>query len=203
MLLSEMEELRDAMKALEASVEEQLLREEHALDAELSSLGHTDDVVQVQRILQETRSKLETEVEQLRRKMSEMETKNNRIVHDLNKEIAEMENLVEAKIYREDELEREIERLKKASRTHKSSTKMSGESILTGNNAIRRASIPESEDGEVCEICGKVGHDILTCDLVFNDSAPIAGKVVSDMWCVDCESPTHSTEHCPHSQDVF
>ncbi|KDQ21188.1 hypothetical protein BOTBODRAFT_49876 [Botryobasidium botryosum FD-172 SS1] len=199
MLLSEMEELRETMKVLEASVEEQLLREEHALDAELSSLGQTDDAAQVQRILQETRSKLEAEIEQLRRKMSEMETKNNRIVHDLNKEIAEMENLVEAK----DELEREIERLKKASRTHKASNKMSGESLLTGNNAIRRASIPESEDGEVCEICGKAGHDILTCDLVFNDSVPIASKVVSDMWCVDCESPTHSTEHCPHSQDVF
>jgi len=149
-------------------------------------------------------------MEQMRRRMADVEKKHTRTVHDLNKEIAELENLVEAKIYREDDLEREIERLKeKVSRRAAKASNESREPTHSNSNSQRTSVVHEiAADELVCEVCGEKGHDLLSCHLVF-DSQPKKASTVSpaakseELWCQDCESRGHTTDNCPYSQDVF
>ncbi|KAG7445442.1 uncharacterized protein BT62DRAFT_195052 [Guyanagaster necrorhizus] len=178
MLIGEMEELRQEVKILEDSMDRE---EEGAL---------SDDA----------------DVEDLRKKLAEAEKKNLRVASDLNKEISELEALVESKIYREDELEQEIERLKA-----KLAKKSSSSSKHSDTSSIRRVPSTSSLDASVvCEICERPGHDIFSCDLLKGDApAPINGTGGSmnggnkSLFCEDCESYGHLPVDCPHSMDVF
>ncbi|KAF9446401.1 hypothetical protein P691DRAFT_673697, partial [Macrolepiota fuliginosa MF-IS2] len=150
------------------------------------------------------------DVEQLRKRLAETDTKHARVTHDLNKEISELEALVESKIYREDELEQEVERLKDKLSKMKKSTKNSGE-----NRGLRHqtssASMEDSDiegirpiNESVCEICERPGHDIFNCDLLKEDvTTSLTGTNSSEKFCSDCETWGHIATDCPHSQDVF
>ncbi len=146
----------------------------------------------------------------------------------LNKEIGELESLIESKvrrsfclflrertsdtplqIYREDELELEIERLKeKLARQKKSSkTDLFEEPHARPPSSSSTLSSTLGESGEeVCEICERPGHDIFTCDLLKDDTPPASAKPrddQSEMICEDCEERGHTAANCPHSLDVF
>ncbi|THG99933.1 hypothetical protein EW026_g2495 [Hermanssonia centrifuga] len=198
LLMSETEQLREDMKQLEDNIEQSLLREEEALQAE-------EDAA------------IMAELDQLRKRLSDLEMKHARTVHDLNKEIGELESLIESKIYREDELEREVERLKERSaRSQKKSSKGLPEEIRAPTSVASSASkmsqysdSTEHGGGEVCEICERPGHDIFTCDLL-NDDRPLSigsssglSDTKQDLYCEDCESRGHTAANCPHSLDVF
>lgn len=108
------------------------------------------------------------------------------------------------KIYREDELEQELERLKeKLARNERKSAKSSGEA----NMSRLRAASPTSSlssDQDVCELCEKPGHDMFNCDGL----PPLQPKLTrmadpSDLFCEDCDTHGHTTAECPHSMDVF
>jgi CAP-Gly domain-containing linker protein 1 len=66
--------------------------------------------------------------------------------------VTELESLIESKIYREDELESELERYKKM------------------------AGVPSSSRGggngeeEECEMCGELGHDLEACPICTSSS---------------------------------
>jgi CAP-Gly domain-containing linker protein 1 len=115
----------------------------------------------------------------------------------LNKEITELESLVESKIYREDELERELDTLREAQRkSAKTARKKSkGSSDLcdvpedrqapastsaptpaanpsTTNGAHSRTTSLIGSESDVCEICERPGHDIFSCDLLRESSSP-------------------------------
>ncbi|KAI1795501.1 hypothetical protein LXA43DRAFT_723290 [Ganoderma leucocontextum] len=219
LLLSETEQLRDDLKALEEDVEKSLAREEAMLSGEQPPSPPTpslDDVQALQRSYKDLKSKYETEVEQLRKKLADIEMKSARQVHDLNKEIGELESLIESKIYREDELEREIERLKdKLSRSQKKSSKT--DLPLPEDSTGRPPSVASTmsstvgqSDEVVCEICERPGHDIFTCDLLKEDAAPPSAGLISsslradsELICEDCEERGHTAANCPHSLDVF
>ncbi|KAG0707304.1 hypothetical protein DFH29DRAFT_896773 [Suillus ampliporus] len=206
LLMSETDQLRQELKILEENVEQSLLREEAALGKH-TTLTSGDEQM----------ARLENELEQLRKRLTEAEMKTARVTHDLNKEIGELEALVESKIYREDELEQEVEHLKeKLSRNHKKSSKNSLEptdlpprkSSFTPGVANNFKQI-SSED--VCEICERPGHDIFTCDLLRDETPAARDKNAvkqtngdpSDLFCVDCEGHGHVAADCPHSLDVF
>jgi len=197
---------------LEDSVEEKLLHEEQALSEESKSpdLASSDDVATLQQRLRELKTNHDTEIEQLRKRQSEAEMKSARTVHQLNKEIGELESLIEAKIYREDELERELERVQeKLSRSQKKSSRnglgvegMGGR----GNHAGSDASGDLKSNGreEVCEICERPGHDIFTCDLLKGGERTTGSdSSKGDLFCEDCEERGHTAANCPHSLDVF
>jgi len=78
-------------------------------------------------------------------------------------QVSELEALVESKIYREDELESELERYKSlVSQTPTSDSLSVSHSISAGakNGTAHR----EEEDGETsCEMCGETGHDLDSC----------------------------------------
>ncbi|KAG2345466.1 hypothetical protein BDR05DRAFT_981848 [Suillus weaverae] len=218
LLMSETDQLRQELKLLEENIEQSLLREEAALGTH-NPLASGDEQM----------ARLENELEQLRKRLAEAEMKTARVTHDvrasrscytfltgvqLNKEIGELEALVESKIYREDELEQELEHLKeKLSRNNKKSTKNSLEP--TDLPPRKRSSTPnnfnQSSSDDVCEICERPGHDIFTCDLLRDETPPGPDRNAvkktngdpSDLFCVDCEGHGHVAADCPHSLDVF
>jgi chromosome segregation ATPase len=203
LLMSETDQLRQELKLLEENIEQSLLREEAALGTH-NTLASGDEQM----------ARLENELEQLRKRLAEAEMKTARVTHDLNKEIGELEALVESKIYREDELEQELERLKeKLSRNNKKLSKNGLEP--TDLPPRKRSSTPNSFDRssseDVCEICERPGHDIFTCDLLRDDTTLARDQNAikktngdpSDLFCVDCEGHGHVAADCPHSLDVF
>ncbi|THH28649.1 hypothetical protein EUX98_g5533 [Antrodiella citrinella] len=212
LLLSETDQLREDMKALEDNVEQSLLREEKALMSETDG-SMTDDAETLQQMLRDLKVKYEGDLEQLRKRHTEAEMKTARNMHSLNKEIGELETLIESKIYREDELEREVERLQeKLSRNQKKSSKTSaGLPDDSDHVSIKRPTSLQSDavagSGEVCEICERPGHDIFNCDLLKSDGPGISDSGVSraneELFCEDCEERGHTAANCPHSLDVF
>ncbi|KII92295.1 hypothetical protein PLICRDRAFT_172397 [Plicaturopsis crispa FD-325 SS-3] len=214
LLVSETDQLRQELKVLEDNIDQSILREENALANGFadSTSSSNDDIATLKREFREQKAKLELEIEQLRKRLSEMEIKSARTVHDLNKEINELESLIESKIYREDELEQELERAKDKLARQKKSSKNGIET----NDARPRGSSTASTSSastvgepaqDVCEICERPGHDIFNCDLLRDDATmlprPDKANDPSSLFCEDCESHGHSAEDCPHSLDVF
>jgi CAP-Gly domain-containing linker protein 1 len=139
-------------------------------------------------------------------------------VRDLQLEMNRYANSVVSKIYREDDLERELEKCKqKLAQAQKpnSFSRLSGESMLSSTSARPSSTYsvstersvqqddPDVDDDTICEVCGQKGHDILSCQLVFSDAPKAQSQKTAEVWCEDCESRSHSTLDCPHSQDVF
>jgi len=130
-------------------------------------------------------------------------------VNKLNHDLTDLEQLLEARIYKEDELEEEIRQLK--SERRKVSKGQAGSSRKHRPSNTGTSSEPVTDEEVVCEACGKHGHDIATCDEVFNGvpKKPLTngrGSVHDEsqaLWCEDCESHGHVTADCPYSQDIF
>jgi len=207
LLLSETEQLRKSMNALEENVRSKPIHEAANIQDDASIPN--GDMVSLQKAMREMRARYEIDLEQLRKRLTEAEAKSARTVHDLNKEVGELESLVEVKIYREDELEQEIEQLKeKLARVEKKSSKRGNQAIgLLSADSFDSMSDTNQPTlaGDVCEICEQPGHDIFTCDLLRGGAAPTGGKDAppSELYCEDCENYGHVAVDCPHSMDVF
>ncbi|KAL0062077.1 hypothetical protein AAF712_011077 [Marasmius tenuissimus] len=195
LLMSEMEKLRQEVKILEDNLDQSILREEENLHIDGSGTDPSD-VEALKKTLKEQRLRTDVEIEQLRKKLADAEMKNARTTHDLNKEISELESLVEAKIYREDELDQEVERLKeKVAKLERkvSKTSTGPETVVaqaeehvrsasltsTAPSHISTPSISSVTSIDVCEICEKPGHDIFTCDLLKEDGPLSATSITS------------------------
>lgn len=103
MLLSETDQLRQELKLLEDNMEQSLLREEEALNAEDArafSPGSADAAA-LQKTLKEQKIKYEMDLEQIRKRLTEAERHSRHADMKAQKEISELEALVESKIYRE------------------------------------------------------------------------------------------------------
>lgn len=202
-LMTEMDDLKETIKTLEQAVDESIQREERMLEEEAQGGLATDESSVLQRTLRETRA----EVDQLRKKLTDTEKRTTKTIAELNKEVADLESLVEAKIYREDDLEREVERLKdKVQRLQsKSSSKnTSGGHDLsksqsrgshTRSSTVTQQTVTKEEPSStaVCEICEQAGHDIFSCPLLKEDESATTAPA-SEIYCVDCNSRTHNSE---------
>ncbi|KAJ7733766.1 hypothetical protein DFH07DRAFT_928669 [Mycena maculata] len=199
LLLSEAEQLRQEVQILEENLDNSLTREENALDE-----GPPGDTASLQRLMKDQKVKLEMEIDQLRKRLADAEMKSARVAHDLNKEISELEALIESKIYREDELEQELERTKEKLARQRKASKGSSE-VDTRRRPGSVASSDVSDTEGVCEICEKPGHDIFSCSLLSaGGSVPDRGSSSgTELFCEDCESHGHVAADCPHSLDVF
>ncbi|KAH9957889.1 hypothetical protein BC827DRAFT_1137068 [Russula dissimulans] len=208
LLLSETEQFRKSMSALEENVRSKPIHEEASLQDDVSIPN--GDMVSLQKAMREMRARYEIDLEQLRKRLTEAEAKSARTVHDLNKEVSELESLVETKIYREDELEQEIEQLKeKLARVEKKSSRRGNQAtgLASGDSFDSLSDTNQATlAGDVCEICEQPGHDIFTCDLLRGGAASTAGgkdAPPSELYCEDCENYGHVAVDCPHSMDVF
>ncbi|KAJ6586802.1 hypothetical protein DFH09DRAFT_1141573 [Mycena vulgaris] len=199
LLLSEAEQLRQEVQILEENLDHSLTREENALEDAVPG-----DAASLQRIMKDQKVKLEAEIEQLRKRLADSEMKSARVAHDLNKEISELEALIESKIYREDELEQELERTKDKLARQRKSSKGSSEVVDTRRRADSMATSDVSDNEGVCEICEKPGHDIFSCSLLGAGASSDGGTSSgAELFCEDCESHGHIATNCPHSLDVF
>ncbi|KAF7361997.1 CAP-Gly domain-containing linker protein 2 [Mycena venus] len=198
LLLSEAEQLRQEVQILEENLDNSLTREENALDEAPSG-----DAASLQRLMKDQKVKFEMELEQLRKRLADSEMKSARVAHDLNKEISELEALIESKIYREDELEQELERTKEKLARQRKISKGSSEVVDTRRRAGSVAGSDVSDADGVCEICEKPGHDIFTCSLLSAGTPTDDRTSDSELFCEDCESHGHVAADCPHSLDVF
>ncbi|KIM30723.1 hypothetical protein M408DRAFT_328237 [Serendipita vermifera MAFF 305830] len=209
LLLGETEDLKEAIKTLELAVDESIQREERLLEEEENGAGNKEEPSQ--KSLRESR----TELDAVRKKLADVERKNAKTISELNKEVADLESLVEAKIYREDDLEREVERLKdkvqrlQAKNASKSASaadaKSSSRSNHTRSSTVTQQTVAKEEPSAlVCEICEQSGHDIFSCPLLKDDeSAATTNGSSAEAYCVDCDTKGHSTAECPYAQDVF
>lgn len=122
------------------------------------------------------------------------------------------------KIFREDELETELERCRSELAALRGGKTSNGPSMAPPPPRPR----PVSATDEPCELCGEAGHDLEHCPIFAGpdvDSpstrAPAsrcvrAVKVVADRWrstgepfCSDCESYGHTPEECPSAEECF
>jgi len=131
-------------------------------------------------------SSLRRELEQVRAELKEIQRKSERDVKALNQEVSpnfpfnllqsnrsptlrtiqvsELEALVESKIYREDELETELEHFKSLLAKHSIPGTGTSTSTLTGSHSKKSSRTTDDEDGEgSCEMCGESGHDLDSC----------------------------------------
>lgn len=204
LLLGETEDLKEAIKTLELAVDESIQREERLLEEEESGDGGKEEPSQLQKSLKESRAELDA----VRKKLTDVEKKNSKTISELNKEVADLESLVEAKIYREDDLEREVEKLKdKVQRLQaKNSSKSAGSDATaksssrgnhTRSSTVTQQTVAKEEPSTlVCEICEQSGHDIFSCPLLKDDeTAPAINGSSTEAYCVDCDSKGHSSEY--------
>ncbi|TFK44617.1 hypothetical protein BDQ12DRAFT_673277 [Crucibulum laeve] len=204
LLSSEAEQLRQEVHILEENLDNNMTRDDDTRDENTTGVSGTGSG---SRILSEQQSRLEMELEQLRKRLADVEMKHARTTHDLNKEISELEALVESKIYREDELEQEVERLKeKLTRQKKSrETTDSQHRLSTASSSTVGSELAGSGKEDLCEICERPGHDIFNCDLLKDEvgGRGSMGGRGGELFCDDCENHGHVAANCPHSLDVF
>ncbi|KAL7420492.1 hypothetical protein Q5752_004442 [Cryptotrichosporon argae] len=144
----------------------------------------------------------------------------------LEREVSELESLVEAKIYREDELEtrasklqRELARWKAqaaavspAAGPHSAATPAAaataaadtGTKSAAANGDARCAMCEGPHELDVCPVFagGADGEGDGDDDEGDDRPSPLAGKV-RRTWCADCETSEHNTADCPLASDVF
>lgn len=138
----------------------------------------------------------------------------------LRSELGELEGLLESKIFREEELEKDLERLRNG---HASTPPLRRKSSSSSQHRPHSMTPPSSsppppptieEEAVVdeslwCEICEEKGHDILGCKAVFGDkpttardssaSLNVNGKIGmgerrSVGYCENCDRWDHTTE---------
>jgi hypothetical protein len=131
----------------------------------------------------------------------------------LRSEVNELEGLLESKIFREEELEKDLERLRighsstpPLRRKSDSFRRHSATPPTTSPPPPPIAEEPPVDESLWCEICEEKGHDILGCKAVFGDkpakenrSSVTSGKVGmgerrSVGYCENCDRWDHTTE---------
>ncbi|KAJ3983192.1 hypothetical protein F5890DRAFT_1524709 [Lentinula detonsa] len=137
------------------------------------------------------------EIEALKKKLGEMEIKAARKTHDLNKEISDLEALVETKIYREDELEQEIERLNEklrkanAKRSGKSSSGPSTAGDVSSSSTAHVAAPTSSKHTN----SSSIGSTSIKSN-GFEESSSSEGGAGEEPVCEICEKPGHDIFSC-------
>lgn len=133
----------------------------------------------------------------------------------LRGEINELEGLLESRIFREDELEKELDRLRQAQASSAPVRRKSSSNRPHSTTPPRSPPPPPPTLGEPvvdeslwCEICEEKGHDILGCKAVFDKPAPTRtatnnlngnekigmGERRSVGYCENCDRWDHTTE---------
>ncbi|KAJ9101720.1 hypothetical protein QFC21_003059 [Naganishia friedmannii] len=170
--------LRESLAQLEAAVEDKLAKEEEQLNVEERELQRAtskaaDDRLQVE--IDNVKSRLaKVETEKI-----EIERRSTSLLKEHERELQELENLVEAKIYKEDELLRQIEDLTRqlerpgTSLSHTSSVQNGGE-YYSGSQqqsrAASAASVHSSASVPMCDLCNG-GHLMDHCPLYTSNEA--------------------------------
>ncbi|GAA6064507.1 hypothetical protein JCM10212_004868 [Sporobolomyces blumeae] len=215
------QELRSTQQALETTVEN-LMNELSSTPSQLSPSSAPTSI---------DSSALRRELEEMKAELKEVQRKSERDVKALNQEVAELEALIESKIYREDELETEIERYKalvaKSTAAAPASAAAFQHDVDVASQSRKAESIHGDDAEGACEMCGEKGHDLDSCPDFRGSSSPtkrqsqtslasssnslshsrtasaLSGQDGNEDWCDDCEEYGHSLENCPLAAEIF
>ncbi|CAG8756237.1 38558_t:CDS:2 [Gigaspora margarita] len=165
-------------------------------------------------------SKHNVETRELRQKIQELERSKQREITALNKDVAELESLIESKIFREADLEEEVQKERRNTKKWKDDfedlkeqlNKMNNsdgtnllEASILGNGLVDGGSSPRTNKIETsnlyCEICEEAGHDIISCKVVFGSHSS-ASNASSDT-AVDGFTGNHKDErpYCDNCEE--
>ncbi|KAJ3859230.1 hypothetical protein EV359DRAFT_68339 [Lentinula novae-zelandiae] len=203
MLIREMEGLKEEVKVLEEGLsvledeEEGKAKRREAMVNGSSKDGNpvVNSMKSGVNVSGDEVEELKKEIEVLKKKLGEMEIKAARKTHDLNKEISELEALVETKIYREDELEQEIERLN--DKLRKANAKRSGKSSTGPTNGDVSLNSPAHEpepSSRHTNSSSISSASIKSNGLGTNSSSE--GAAEEEPICEICEKPGHDIFSC-------
>ncbi|GAA5871571.1 hypothetical protein JCM16303_000797 [Sporobolomyces ruberrimus] len=222
-LTDENQQLVDRSKALEEDAAE-LRTTQQALETTVENLMNELSSTPAQATSPSDATTLKRELDQLRSDLKGVQRKSDRDVKALNQEVSELEALVESKIYREDELETELEHYKSLLSKHSLPQPVSHSNGPTSSTKAlsKSASMPEEDDGEEgsCEMCGESGHDLDSCpefSPTLSSSSLHHSRTTSTLliqangkegegsqeWCDDCEEFGHSLDNCPLAAEIF
>lgn len=151
----------------------------------------------------------------------------------LQKEVSQLEALVEARIFREEELVAEVERLSRKlderspirtlnqSRSRASQELVSAETVPEKDGAgvaseldalERTEAADEEEELDFCGLCSQSGHTLDKCDKLMErtssathklSNGSAAGAQDEQEPCDDCGEVGHRFEDCPYAAEIF
>lgn len=138
------------------------------LSGSTSSTGSRLEVDELRAKLQEADARAERERKHYAQEVSALSCSVSKCFlsdcHPFHSQIAELESLVESKIYKEDDLEAELEKYKKLAALNgpRSHTNGSGRS---GHSPSGSGNTHGDDEGLLCEMCGDAGHDLDNCPI--------------------------------------
>ncbi|KAJ9476232.1 Nuclear fusion protein BIK1 [Pseudozyma hubeiensis] len=141
----------------------------------------------------------------------------------LQKEVSQLETLVEARIFREEELMAEVERLSR--RLDERSPAKQSKAVAAEKEEVASAKAPASatqppgktpmkeedeEELDFCGLCSQRGHTLEKCDKLMertNSGAQsthsASGAKGEQEPCDDCGELGHSFDECPYAAEIF
>lgn len=128
-------------------------------------------VARLDRQLAETKRHMEklilthsSEMRQVKDQLQDAERKHNREIKTLNRDVTELETIIEAKIFKEEDLETALENERKVARQLRDDMKALKASMGLRNNNKDEPKQP------YCELCELSGHDLVDCKAALSDS---------------------------------
>ncbi|PWY99816.1 hypothetical protein BCV70DRAFT_162362 [Testicularia cyperi] len=188
-----------------------------------AAAGETSDQSALAAKLADSEARLRLADEQvatLQLSLAEAGREQRKVASSLQKEVSELEALVEARIFREDELMTEIDRLKRKLDRHDVSRPAISSNGTSETSAS--ASVPASHESQAglaeddeelnfCGLCSNSGHSLEECT-VPHESQPlskaasktaISGITDGREPCDDCGEVGHRFEDCPYAAEMF
>ncbi|CAO3599798.1 unnamed protein product [Absidia cylindrospora] len=183
------------------------------------NLTPEEKTIQLERQLAETKRHMEkmvlqhsSEVQQIKDQLQESDRKHQRDISSLNRDVTELEGIIEAKIFKEADLEEALENERKtASRLRDdimelrtSANNDSGDGGHISNSSSSSSGLstngPMTDDAPYCELCEQPGHDLINCKTVLNSNK----DTLERPFCGNCdEHGLHNTPDCPNQNETF
>jgi chromosome segregation ATPase len=154
-----------------------------------ATLTPEESVAQLERQLADAKRQMEklslqhsSEIQRIKEQQEEANRKHQREISSLNRDVTELEGIIEAKIFKEDDLEKALESERKTAsrlrddimelREEQAAKKRTDPSAHHGTISNSSSSSgtstlgPMTDDGPYCEICEISGHDLMSCKAV-------------------------------------
>ncbi|RHZ87456.1 hypothetical protein Glove_34g89 [Diversispora epigaea] len=166
-----------------------------------------------------------SEIKELRLKLHEMEKEKQKEIKTLHREVSELESLIESKIFREADLEEQVEtkrisiekltaELEYAQEQLNEMKKFDKDLEFDLSYESTKKETPRSSK-LYCELCDEEGHDVMSCKAVFSQDSQDSNinNVNKDetneingveLYCDNCEiRGSHCTKDCPNQDETF
>ncbi|CAG8465455.1 662_t:CDS:2 [Diversispora eburnea] len=153
-----------------------------------------------------------SETKELRLKLHELEKEKQKEIKTLHREVSELESLIESKIFREADLEEQVEMKRISIEKLTAELEYAQEQLNEmkkfdkdlGFDLSYESSKKETSPSSkiYCELCDEEGHDLMSCKSVF-DQGSNKNNVNKDQTNEINVSDSHCTKDCPNQDETF